>query len=68
MDERRVAILARSDTYDGAERPGLGSEVAAELVGRARELEAATDIAGLRRLPLTPSHPKPAHRCTGEQP
>src|SRR6478735_9058220 len=52
MDERRVVILARSETYEGVERPGLGSEVPAETVAQARQLEASSDIVGLRRLLL----------------
>jgi|tagenome__1003787_1003787.scaffolds.fasta_scaffold20783520_2 hypothetical protein len=43
MSERRLVVLARSDTYEGFERPGLAH-------AHARELEAANDIPGLRKV------------------
>src|ERR1700755_206300 len=49
MNERRVAIL-KQEPYEGMERTSLGSEVPEATVARARELEAAMDVAGLRRL------------------
>ena len=49
MSERRVVIL-KQQPYEGMERPSLGADVEPDVIDRARELEAALDIRGLRRL------------------
>jgi hypothetical protein len=51
MSDRRATILGPGpDGYEGFDRPGLGEDVPAEARAQARELTAATDILGLRRL------------------
>jgi hypothetical protein len=49
MSDRRIVILGPGP-YEGMDRPSLGDEVPEEVRARARELEAAADIPGLRRL------------------
>jgi hypothetical protein len=49
MSDRRVVILGPGP-YEGMDRPSLGDEVPEDVRTRARELEAATDIPGLRAL------------------
>ena len=51
MSERRLVILGPGP-YEGLERPSLGPEVPADVAARARELEAAGDFDGLRRIIL----------------
>jgi|GEM_PF-2111953 len=51
MSDRRATILGPGPGgYEGFDRPGLGDDVPAEARAQARELTAATDILGLRRL------------------
>jgi hypothetical protein len=49
VSDRRLVILGPGP-YEGLERPSLGDEVPEAIRARARELEAAADLPGLRRL------------------